>query len=326
METILSFIIPTYNCEEYLEETVGSVLSQLPENCELILVDDGSSDSTPDMLKAYEGREKPIKIFLREHGGVSRARNAGIDMAEGKWITFMDCDDCLKPGFFKSIMPPDDDTDLYIFSFERVDLLPCITEDGECGTEEVVSPMIVEDRIYDTSSDFADEYIRKRHLLVYSACNKFYRKSLLDDHGIRFAEGMSFGEDRLFNYDYLMHAGRIVTSRTRMFRYMQRNPDSASNRSYPDLFNTIMMLHRAKMDCFMKLSRGTNSAEKKAFAGTDLSNEVRRMIDRFEEHPNEKAENLPHINELMQQIHGKTRFERHESKEYCCRQDTVDKG
>lgn len=297
---VLSFIIPTYNCEAYLDETLSSVLCQLPEGCELILVDDGSTDSTPEMLRAYEKKSDLIRISLREHGGASTARNAGLDMAKGEWVAFMDCDDCLKEGFFARAMPkPEDQADLYIFSFERVDFLPGVNARGEHVLEEVVSPLMVDDRVYETASDFADIYIRTRQLLVYSACNKFYRKSLIDEHGIRFVDGMSFGEDRLFNYDYLMHTGRIITSQIRMFRYMQRNPNSESKKSFPNYYDTIIKLHRAKIDCFFKLSRGTTGAEKRAFAGADLSSEVGHMIDRFDDYPAEKEENLPKINELV---------------------------
>ena len=239
---VLSFIIPTYNCEAYLDETLSSVLSQLPEECELILVDDGSTDSTPEMLREYEKKSELIRISLREHGGASTARNAGLDMAKGEWVAFMDCDDCLKEGFFARAMPkPEDQADLYIFSFERVDFLPGVNAREEHVLEEVVSPLMVDDRVYETASDFADKYIRTRQLLVYSACNKFYRKSLIDEHGIRFVDGMSFGEDRLFNYDYLMHTGRIITSQIRMFRYMQRNPNSESKKSFPKMLGYNML-------------------------------------------------------------------------------------
>ncbi len=290
-KTLLSLIIPTYNCAEYIEETLDSVLSQLPADCELILVDDGSTDHTAEILRSYESGRVRIKLVLCKHCGVSAARNTGIDMAEGEWVAFMDCDDCLKAGFFERCMPlPEDNADLYIFSFERVEFLP---------ETQFVTPMMLDDRVYDTAHDFADDYIRKRHLLVYSACNKFYRKSILDDYGIRFIEGMSFGEDRMFNYEYLMHAGCIITSRIVMFRYMQRNPDSASRRSFPDYFETIMNLHRAKMNCILKLSQGTDSEEKKAFIRADIYNEIERMIDRFEEHPEEAKDNLPKINELI---------------------------
>lgn len=158
---------------------------------------------------------------------------------------------------------------------------------------------MVQNRAYERVSEFADEYIRSRHLLVYSACNKFYRKSILDSYGIRFRHGMSFGEDKLFNYDYLMHCGKVETSSIRMFRYMQRNSESASKRSFPDYFETIMKLHLAKMDCFLTLSGDTTRTEKRAFRGYDLSTEVCRMIDRFDNHPQEKYETLPKINRLL---------------------------
>lgn len=291
MKKRLSLIIPSYNCAEYLDETLMSVLSQLPDDCELIVVDDGSADGTPDMLKKYESEYGGLKIALKENGGVSTARNTGLDMAEGEWIAFMDCDDLLKRGFFKKALPlTDTDADLIIFSFERVELM---------GTDELVAPLMVADRTYNTVSDFADEYVRTRHLLVYSACNKFYRKKILDEKNIRFREDLNFGEDRLFNYDYLRYCGSVITSSIRMFRYMQRNPESASKRSFPDYFNTIMMLHIAKMDCFLELSKGTTRTEKRAFMGYDLSTEMSRMIDRFADYPEEKEENLPKINRLL---------------------------
>lgn len=291
MKKRISLIIPTYNCAGYLDETLMSVLSQLPDDCELIVVDDGSSDETPAMLRSYAGRHDGLRISFKENGGASSARNAGLDMAEGEWVAFMDCDDVLKDRFFErapAIL--DSDPDLVIFSFERVELM---------GPDELVAPLMVSDRQYNTVSDFADAYVRTRHLLVYSACNKFYKREIIEKNGIRFMEGLSFGEDRLFNYDYLRFCRGVTTSSVRMFRYMQRNPESASKRTFPDYFNTIMMLHKAKMDCFLELSRGTTGAEKRAFVGYDLSTEMSRMIDRFEDHPEEKEENLPKINRLL---------------------------
>ena len=271
-----------------MDETFGSVLSQLPEDIELIAVDDGSTDDTKQLLMEYEKAHAGLRTASIPHGGASAARNRGLDMARGEWVTFMDCDDCLKPGFFEKALPLlDSQSDLYIFSFERVE---------ESG---MIQPLMVGDKVYGSVSDFADDYIRKRHLLVYSACNKFYRRRILDEYGIRFVNGMPFGEDRLFNYDYLRCCGCIETSHIQMFSYIQRNPDSASKRHYPDYFNTIMTLHNAKIDCFLSLSKGTTGSEKRAFTGYDLSQEVGRMIERFAAHPEEKEENLPKINKLL---------------------------
>lgn len=267
---MVSLIIPTYNCIEYLDETIGSVSSRPTDEVELVFVDDGSEDGTAQKLEAMRPKASDnVKIILCEHKGVSAARNTGIDAAAGDRIAFMDCDDCLADDFWnKSRMVTDTDADLYIFSFERV--------------AEMVAPMIVENAHYRAISDFADEYIRNRHLLIYSACNKFYRKSLLDDHGIRFREDMEFGEDRMFNYDYLSVCNSVTTSSVVMFKYMQRNPDSASNRLFPDYYNTIMKLHKAKTDCFIFLSRGTTESEKDEFIKYDLDTELKRMKERME--------------------------------------------
>ena len=276
---MLSLIIPTYNGIDYLDETIQSVLPQLTDDEELIIVDDGSGDGTVSRLEQY-AKSVPgnVKILLREHAGVSAARNAGMDAASGDWIAFMDGDDCLMDGFFqdrRAVM--ERDVDLYIFSFQRVELLP----DEEGGSlREVVTPLTVGDRFYERASDYADHYIRNRHLLVYSACNKFYRRSLLEKYGILFREDMAFGEDRMFNYDYLKCCGSIVTSPLCMFRYMQRNADSASRRDFPDYFDTVMKLHEAKMECFIGLSRDATEQEKADFIAYDLETEMRRLEER----------------------------------------------
>ena len=123
---MLSLIIPSYNCMGYLDETIGSVISQPLDDVELIIVDDGSVDGTAEKLDACRDALKgKARILLREHGGVSSARNAGIEAASGEWVAFMDCDDCLMDGFLRKSLPLlDNRTDLYIFSFERVELLP----------------------------------------------------------------------------------------------------------------------------------------------------------------------------------------------------------
>ena len=294
---MISLIIPTYNCIEYLDETIGSVLSQNCKDMELILVDDGSSDGTAE--KVAELRQHNIKVLLREHGGVSAARNAGIEAAAGDWIAFMDCDDCLKEGFLKkSLKVLEEDRDLFIFSFERVDLAP----EGSSFVEKV-TPMLVEDRIYETVSEFADHYIRTKHLLVYSACNKFYRKTIIDEHGIRFREGLDFGEDRLFNYEYLEFCQAVVTSGEVMFRYMQRNDDSASKKVFADHHHTIMMLHEAKVKCFTGLSRGTSETEKADFIAYDLETEIRRLQEKSQKQYREHDSDVDFHDYIGSKVH-----------------------
>ena len=86
---LLSIIIPTYNCEEFIDEGITSVLSQLPDNCELILVDDGSEDNTRDVISKYENCKNNVKVIYNNHQGASGSRNLGIDHSRGKYITLL---------------------------------------------------------------------------------------------------------------------------------------------------------------------------------------------------------------------------------------------
>ena len=295
MEPLLSVIIPTYNCRDVLDEALGSVLEQLPESCELIIVDDGSTDGTADKLQALGGSQENLRIDLSAHRGASGARNRGLDLAGGKYVAFLDCDDCIRSGFLgKSIPMTKQGADLYIFGIERVP----ITGNNEYWT--------VKDGVYMTVGDFADEYIRTRQLLVYSNCNKFYRREVIEREHLRFDEGIDFGEDRLFNYDYLTACSRkegggpcVITSSLIMLRYIQRNEHSMSSRHIPGYFSKVMDLHEKKMKCFLDLSKESTEEEKLDFEAYDLSREVEKTIERFPKYPEEKEENLPLINSLI---------------------------
>ena len=283
---LLTMVVPTYNCVSYLDECLGSVLGQLPKDCELVVVDDGSTDGTADALASYEAHGK-TKVLYREHRGASATRNVGLETASGTYVAFIDCDDTMKPGFIaKSRYLMEQDFDLCIFGIERVPLQ---------GENELWT---VADASYPSASAFADAYIRTRRLMVYSNCNKFYRKSIIDKLNLRFDEGVDFGEDRLFNYAFIKECGRIKTSSLIMLTYLQRSEDSLSSRHVDHYFERVVSLHEAKMECFLGLSQKTSDDEKAEFRAHDFSREVRMTMERFEAHPEERAENLPLINAL----------------------------
>ena len=97
MEELISVIIPVYKVEEYLDECVLSVIRQTYANLEIILVDDGSPDNCPRMCDEWATKDSRIKVIHKENGGLSDARNAGLDAAEGQYIAFIDSDDYIKP-------------------------------------------------------------------------------------------------------------------------------------------------------------------------------------------------------------------------------------
>ena len=287
----LSIIIPTYNCEGYIRECLDPILDQCDGTCQLVLVDDGSNDGTPAVLEEYSHKYKNIIYSLCCHRGASATRNTGLDLANGDYITFIDCDDTLMGGFLRSGLGLlKSGYDLCIFGIRRE--VPGYPE--ELWT--------VEDRVYPSASDFADDYIRKRALLIYSNCNKFYRAGIIREYGIRFREDVTFGEDRFFNYAYLPHCGKIATSSLIMLRYIQRVEDSQSTRYIPGYFDIMMSLHREKMNCFLSLSKGTSLEEQADFEKCDLSNELKTAIKRWEAHPEEREENQAEITELKSKL------------------------
>ena len=263
MKPFVSIIIPTYNCRPFLEEGLVSVLEQLPEDYELIVVDDGSSDGTLSVLARYEGRYGNLQVCPREHRGASGARNAGLDRARGDYIAFMDCDDCLREGFLPESRPLlGRGADLYIFGIERVYL------DGNSEFWTLT------DRDFSTISEFADEYIRTRRMLIYSNCNKFYKRDLIEEGKLRFEENLAFGEDRIFNYRYLMNCRRVMTSELLMLRYLQRSMDSMSARPVSNQREHILRLHEEKVNCFLSLSKGTTEEERLHFIKADWEKEM----------------------------------------------------
>ncbi|MDR3364248.1 MAG: glycosyltransferase [Clostridiales Family XIII bacterium] len=101
---MISVIVPVFNAAEYLEECVSSVLDQSYSNIELILIDDGSTDGSGGMCETIAARDSRVTVIHRENGGVSRARNTGLDAAKGDIIAFLDCDDYILPGMYETLL------------------------------------------------------------------------------------------------------------------------------------------------------------------------------------------------------------------------------
>ena len=180
----LSLIIPTYNYLEGLSDCLEPVLKQLPVDCECIVVDDGSDGAFVDALKRYENIASNFKIIYNEHGGAGAARNTGIDAAKGRYVSFLDADDQIEGDYFeKALALIQSDADLYIGSYEVVD---CTTQ------PPAIELWFVKNKIYPTVSDFADTYIRERELLIYSQCNKFYKREILQQHHLYFETAIGF--------------------------------------------------------------------------------------------------------------------------------------
>ena len=125
-EPLVSVIVPIYNVEKYLRKSVDSIINQSYKNLEIILVDDGSPDSCPCICEEYEEKDSRVKVIHKENGGLSDARNAGIDWAmensDSEWIAFVDSDDYLHPNYLLMLYNTalTESADLVICDFYRV--------------------------------------------------------------------------------------------------------------------------------------------------------------------------------------------------------------
>lgn len=182
---MISIIIPVYNAEKYLCSTVDSILSQNSLDYELLLIDDGSQDQSGKICDEYASQDCRVRVFHKQNGGVSSARNLGIDKATGEWIFFVDSDDIVLPSaleFISTCISDNVNCDLFIFRHQ-------------CNGEPVdvsLSPDLT-----------VDEYLRKllAYKIVSSPWAKLYRTVYVKK--IRFNQNLRIGEDLLFNVEYV---------------------------------------------------------------------------------------------------------------------------
>ena len=170
MHDLISVIIPVYKVEKYLCRCVDSVLEQTYTNMEIILVDDGSPDNCPVMCDEYARQDSRVKVIHQENAGLSGARNAGIDMAQGQWLAFVDSDDYLAADFLEQLYQACVDTDSSLsvcrWEYVRGETIP------EHGTGET--------RVYTGREMLANLYVPDGAYFVV-AWNKLYRKELFED-------------------------------------------------------------------------------------------------------------------------------------------------
>ena len=193
----VSVIIPLYNSAEWIRECIDSVISQENQvNLELIVIDDGSSDNSPDLVRAYCENHQNIKLLFQNHGHQGKARNTGIAEAKGEYIVFLDADDILLPGVLKLFFTQavSDQCDFVVGIAESFNNHTTWINEGYQSYNTKVSNTNI------------DRY--PNLLMDPSSCNKFYRSSFLKNNGIRFPEN-TYCEDVEFIYNAYFLAQNI---------------------------------------------------------------------------------------------------------------------
>ena len=214
----LSVIIPVYQVEEYLEECVNSVLNQHFKDYEIILVDDGSKDGCPLICDEYAKKYDSIKVIHKENGGLSSARNAGLEIAQGEFVSFIDSDDYIEKDMFSSMMKHQ--------LAQNADVVICGRYYLYGNTRKIKSHQ----NVYKTMNNAEAIALMNTNILGYydvAAWDKIYRKKLFD--GIRYPEG-KLSEDWYTTYKIFDRANTIVYDSSPKYVYRQREASITHSR------------------------------------------------------------------------------------------------
>lgn len=211
-EPLISIIIPVYNAEHYVGLMLDSILQQKFTDFEILLINDGSKDSSASICAEYEKQDKRITFIDKANEGVAITRNRALDMAKGQYVMFVDADDIVFPDTFGKIAQvlQESNADLLRFDFNTID---------ENGQFLYPNHLRKKRRRYNLRSQAPVSFAKKIIRSEYFLCMHVFRRSLLNKHKIRFMEGCTYNEDTLFILQFLQHAQNCIYTDTLLYGY-----------------------------------------------------------------------------------------------------------
>ncbi len=204
---LISIIVPIYQVELYLEKCIDSIINQTYKNLEIILIDDGSPDRCGAICDEYAGKDSRIRVIHQKNGGLSAARNAGLDIAKGDYIQFVDSDDWIEPEACETVLTIAEEQHADIVCFGFCWLLPT----GETTLVSVNSSSEIEE------AAVIKQLICKKSVIRNFAWNKLFVRKLFD--GVRFPVGRTY-EDICVTYQLVHKADKIYATKAILYHYV----------------------------------------------------------------------------------------------------------
>jgi len=234
---LISIIMPAYNAEKYIKESIDSILNQSFKNWELIIINDGSQDNTETMVKNYD--DKRITLISQKNGGVSSARNRGLEIAQGKYVTFLDADDTFPKDSLKSRFE-------YLESNPNIDLV-----DGIVNVKDINLDKIIRTYTPYYEGELLPELLRLNDKVFLGICYFFKSSSAKD---LRFNESITHGEDLLF-YIQLSNSCNIKYSyvKEKIYNYRSSNNSAMANLKGLELGYIELLREIKKLNCTTSL-------------------------------------------------------------------------
>lgn len=269
---MVSVIVPVYNAEDTLARCIRSVLKQTFSNYELIVVNDGSNDNSGNIIKEYSLNDNRIIPVNQHNKGVSAARNHGVDLAKGQWITFVDADDYITEDCLELAVNAVKDTDCEMIFWNRKDIyqnrieekrvFKNDTEKNKFSGKELISKVL---------------YNPEENLDLSSSYCRLFRRDIIMGKHLRFPENLKLGEDVIFMIDYLMSVSKVL--RSDFFTYCRTmNSQSVMHRYNPavkkHMLNLLEHLER-------QIELTNNKDIRKAYSVYVLRGPVTRVLEGF---------------------------------------------
>ena len=236
---LVSVIVPVYNVERYIKECIESILQQTYKNIELIVIDDGSPYNSAAIVDEIVKNDSRVRLITRENGGVSSARNVGLDSANGEYVVFVDADDFLAKDAIKYLV-----------------WLACKTESDFCFSKNCFTQgneqQIEKDRIERLSPEEAVALLISPKVIV-GCWNKIYSLDFLKRNGIRFSETLFYGEGLNFITVCAMKSASIGVGERKTYYYRRSNEASATTKfDIQKMYNGEKALHKIKKEITIK--------------------------------------------------------------------------
>ena len=254
----ISVIIPVYNSEKYLCKCLDTITLQTYSNLEIICVNDGSTDGSKDILEEYAQKDNRIIIINQENSGQSVARNKGLEIATGEYISFIDSDDWISLSLYQKFVNAlnlvNSDIDIYMFNAEIHPINQSLTDISEKHIFNLKKWKIKNGNLLygvDSCSNPFDANM--------SACNKIYKKSYLNYLNLKFEENLIF-EDKVFHFESFLRTQKIYITNDSLYHYRQHSDSTMHTikSNVFDVFKIISLIEKALID--------SNTYEKNKYA------------------------------------------------------------
>jgi len=236
----ISVIIPIYNSEKELKRMLDCVVAQTFRDIEIICVDDGSTDSSGKICDDYARKDSRFKVVHQKNKGVSAARNTGLSLASGKYVSFLDSDDIIELHMLEKL-----------FDAARDNAADLVTCDLVCNNDHIKCNL--EERIYHKKELFNEvlpRFTQGNSIAVFCPVNKLYRRSMLLEHQISWNENISFQEDLMFTVTVFACASSMVYVKGAYYHYLQESGGLCS--SYRENAGNKFIYARNEFDRLIK--------------------------------------------------------------------------